>query len=83
MSICPFQVIFLGREELKLLLYEGRNRFQQFKSSSKSIISVLHCLQMNFYLSQLSIVLSGVYQGISWRLHTRNIYLGKLTPIPR
>ena len=37
----------------------------------------------NFYLSQLSIVLSGVYQGISWCLHTQNIYLGKLTPIPR
>ena len=25
--------------------------------------------------------MSGVYQGISWRLHTQNIYLGKLTPI--
>ena len=30
-----------------------------------------------------SIVLSGVYQGISWRLHTQNIYLAKLTPKAR
>ena len=29
----------------------------------------------NFYLGQISqFVLGDIYQGISWRLHTKNVY---------
>ena len=37
----------------------------------------------NFYLGQISFVFYGIYQSISWRLHTENVYLGKVNLVPR
>ena len=36
----------------------------------------------NFNLGQISFVFCGIYQSINWRLHTENVYLGKVFVVP-